>query len=136
MFFLIISYFLAYICSKEAINKESIKRNKGKKGIKMETTGFKIKLARIEKKMTQQQLAQELNISQAAISQVEKGQRCPSEQIFCSILKLLDMPLGLTPNDEKIYLLKNIDGLRPESIHKVNDYVKLLLLAQNEGGRR
>ncbi|AZP03974.1 helix-turn-helix domain-containing protein [Jeotgalibaca ciconiae] len=67
------------------------------------TIGERIKEARKEKGMTQQELAQQLNISRSAISNWEIGRNYPDIQMIVSISNLLDVSLDqLLKGDEAV----------------------------------
>ncbi|WP_100330010.1 helix-turn-helix transcriptional regulator [Bacillus xiapuensis] len=53
----------------------------------------RIKLARVEKGLTQQQLAQEVNATRQTIGLIEKGQYNPSLQLCVAIAKALGKTL-------------------------------------------
>lgn len=62
----------------------------------------KIKLARMEKKLTQTQLAKEVNVTRQTIGLIEKGQYNPSLQLCIAIAKTLGKTLDdLFWGDEK-----------------------------------
>ena len=95
-----------------------------------------IKLARTIKNINQVQLAKLLNISQASISQFEKGERFPSESTLKKIAKVLDTtPQILTGDDESVigqdHLLKKIKGLSPNSINILSDHADYLIFKEN-----
>jgi len=51
--------------------------------------GVKIKLARVARHVTQQQLAARAEIAQGYLSQVESGERTPSDEVVESIQRAL-----------------------------------------------
>lgn len=62
----------------------------------------KIKLARMEKKFTQAELAKEVNVTRQTIGLIEKGQYNPSLQLCLAIAKALGKTLDdLFWEDEK-----------------------------------
>jgi len=56
--------------------------------------GKKIKLARVEADLTQEQLAQKINILQKSISRYETGVSVPSIETLMKISKALKKPAG------------------------------------------
>ena len=56
----------------------------------MPTLGEQLKALRVKRRMTQEQLAQKLNTTKAAISRYEKGQRQPKLEIITEIAMILD----------------------------------------------
>lgn len=58
------------------------------------TTGERIKAARKQAGMTQQELAEKLEISYVGVSQWESGRRNPKESTLAKIADVLDVPLG------------------------------------------
>lgn len=58
------------------------------------TTGERIKAARKQAGMTQQELAEKLEISFVGVSQWESGRRNPKESTLARIADVLDVPLG------------------------------------------
>ena len=58
----------------------------------MSDTGDLIKKTRIDKKMTQQELADSVGISYSYMCKVEKGKNVPSMETMDKIIKALDVP--------------------------------------------
>ncbi len=56
--------------------------------------GKKIKLARVERDLTQTQLAQKINAKQKSISRYETGASLPSIETLIKIAKVLKKPAG------------------------------------------
>lgn len=54
----------------------------------------KIKLARLEKKMTQEELAKKVNATRQTIGLIEKGEYNPSLKLCIAIAKSLDKTLN------------------------------------------
>ncbi|MGM0829995.1 MAG: helix-turn-helix transcriptional regulator [Bacillota bacterium] len=53
----------------------------------------KVKVARIEKNMTQEELSRQVNVTRQTIGLIEKGKYNPSLQLCISIAKTLDKTL-------------------------------------------
>jgi transcriptional regulator with XRE-family HTH domain len=97
----------------------------------MTNFGEKIRRARQVKGWSQEDLAKHMNITQAAISQFEKGQRMPTP---ANIEKFSDV-LGIPKDDllgeeegefERVRLMRNIQSLSPDSVRKLNDVVEMI----------
>jgi len=105
----------------------------------------RIKLYRVAKRLTQDELAEKLYVSTGYISEIETGRRTPSLPLLVKLFELLDC----SPNDLFEYedkkdtcdgcSYKNVDNtiaetvdmltkLRPDEKHKVYNYVKDQLL--------
>jgi DNA-binding XRE family transcriptional regulator len=56
--------------------------------------GKRIKLARIERDLTQAQLAEKINAKQKSISRYETGAAVPSLETFVRITRVLEKPAG------------------------------------------
>lgn len=80
----------------------------------MNTIGQNIKLTRQNKKMSQKELADKLNISQAAISQFEKNSTTPKLDTIKKIAKALEVPyfelIDLKLNDGSILAIPESFG--------------------------
>lgn len=97
----------------------------------LDLLGTKIKTLRIEKNMSQRELADKINISKNSISLYESGKKFPSLKNLCNLAHVLgastDYLLGLT-NDKDMYLYDltepQLDILR-RTIHQFEEYNKL-----------
>jgi len=58
------------------------------------TLGKKIKLARVERDLTQTQLAKRINAKQKSISRYETGASLPSIETLVKLAKALKKPVG------------------------------------------
>lgn len=96
----------------------------------MSEFGNRLKELRIAKKWNQEDLANAMGLTQASISQFEKGQRIPTP---ANINKLAEV-LGVSreslagENDgkfEKEMLMRNIRDLTPETLRKINEIVEI-----------
>ena len=71
----------------------------------MKDIGNKIKKERIEAGLTQQKLANKLNLSKSSIASYENGSRRPSNKVLINISKLFnvstDYLLGISENKSK-----------------------------------
>ena len=61
--------------------------------------GKKIKLARVEIDLTQEQLAEKINTKQKNISRYETGSSMPSIETLVKIAKVLKKPVGFFLNE-------------------------------------
>lgn len=71
--------------------------------------GKQIKSNRIEKNMTQSELAKALNVSRSTVSNWETERNYPDIQLIISLARVLDVPLEkLLPEDSEV--VKNISN--------------------------
>lgn len=101
--------------------------------------GNRLRGFREQKRMSQGELANAVGLSQASVSQFEKGQRQPTPAIIKNLAQALDVSeealAGPDKGDfEKVMLMRNIKDLSPESLGKINDYVQVI--RENERFRR
>lgn len=91
--------------------------------------GGRLKRARNAAGLTQQELAEEVGLTQAAISQLEKGVRAPTPAL---VVKLADA-LGVKKTDlagqsegqfERKALFRNLKGLSPDELRFINEVVE------------
>lgn len=93
--------------------------------------GEKIKQARESKGMKQKDFADALKLSQAAVSQFESGARHPTPKTIEKMCEVLDVTreelVGKENKEsfEKAMLMRNLKGLSPESIRKLNEIAKM-----------
>ena len=71
--------------------------------------GIRIKKARIDKKQTQAQLAEQLDLSNNYISSIERGTSIPSLETFIAICNALDV---------------TADMMLTDSVYRTNEYLK------------
>ena len=71
--------------------------------------GIRIKKARIDKKITQSQLAERLELSNNYISSIERGKAIPSLETFIMICNALDV---------------TADMLLADSVYRTNEFLK------------
>ena len=60
------------------------------------TMGDRIKETRKSRNFTQEQLAEKLNISVEYVSQIERGLKLPSMQLFIELLEVLDVSADIS----------------------------------------
>ena len=97
----------------------------------MNGIGDRLKTARLEKKLTQEQLASLCNTSQGVIRNYEKSRRFPSIDMlarFCNALRvspdyLLQDELSFNPYEEKNEMFSTIDKLTPKQIDFLKDFL-------------
>ena len=92
--------------------------------------GERLKTARLNKNMNQKDLADLMGMKQASISQFENGQRLPTPANIKKLASILNIsPTDLTGESEGKFeeeiLLRNIKGLSPESLKKINEFVDI-----------
>ena len=93
--------------------------------------GNRLKDARIRKGYTQQVLAEKIDIADMYLSEIERGVKTPSLNIFIKIVKELDVSADFILRDEipsgKDYvydeITKKLDGLTPKQRKAVSDLI-------------
>ena len=105
----------------------------------MSKFGERLRRARISKGMSQVELARAIELTQASVSQFEMGLRMPTPaniRKFAQILNIREVDLaGQNQAEfEKMLLMRNIRDLSPDSLSKINEYVKII--RENEQFRR
>ena len=93
--------------------------------------GERLRRARIDKGMNQADLASAIELTQASISQFEKGLRMPTPaniRKFAQILDIREEDLaGQNQGEfEKTLLMRNIRDLSPDSLNKINEYAAMI----------
>lgn len=87
--------------------------------------GNKLKLLRLQDNMTQEQLAQKLNLTKSVISAYETGLRLPSYDVLIRIAKIFnvstDYLLGLEHRQEV-----DLSGLSQEEINALLNLIKAM----------
>ena len=87
--------------------------------------GNKLKLLRLQDNMTQEQLAQKLNLTKSVISAYETGLRLPSYDVLIRIAKIFnvstDYLLGLEHKQEV-----DLSGLSQEEINALLNLIKAM----------
>ncbi len=101
----------------------------------MSEFGERLRQARINKGMSQVELADAVGMTQASISQFEKGLRMPTPNNIRKFAHFLGMSVkDLAGQDqgqfEKTLLMRNIRNLTPESLNKINEYIALIKQAE------
>ncbi|MBQ3615303.1 MAG: helix-turn-helix transcriptional regulator [Anaerotignum sp.] len=102
---------------------------------------MRLKDLREERKISQQKLAIELNVSQASISKYEKGLAEPDIPMLCNIAEFFHVsvdyligrtairitPAAISLDDREQTLLRNFNSLGPHQKEKVEMYILGLL---------
>lgn len=87
--------------------------------------GNKLKILRLQDNMTQEQLAQKLNLTKSVISAYETGLRLPSYDVLIRIAKIFnvstDYLLGLEHKQEV-----DLSGLSQEEINALLNLIKAM----------
>jgi len=101
----------------------------------MTTFGDRLKEARINKGWNQKQLAETMNLTQASISQFEKGQRLPTPKNIDKFAEVLGKTREYLAGEnegkfEKAMLLRNLNNLSPESIRKISELIESIRKSQ------
>jgi transcriptional regulator with XRE-family HTH domain len=99
--------------------------------------GDRLKKEREKKGWNQEQLAQAMDLSQASISQFEKGQRLPTPNNITKFAKVLGVSreylAGENEGDfETQMLMRNIKNLSQEDLRKINEWVEMLKKSLNK----
>ena len=97
----------------------------------MSEFGERLRKARIDRGMNQEQLARAIGLTQASISQFEKGLRMPTPANIRKFAQILDLrEEDLTGQSqgkfEKTLLMRNIRDLSPDSLDKINEYAEMI----------
>lgn len=97
----------------------------------MSEFGKRLRKARIDKGISQEELARAIGMTQASISQFEKGLRMPTPANVHRLARILDVyDVDLLGDNqggfEKTLLMRNIRGLSPYSISKINEYAAMI----------
>ena len=98
-----------------------------------EKIGVFISECRKNKKLTQQQLAELLNVSNRAVSKWERGKNLPDASLMLELSKILDISVNELLNGEKILKSEYVDKAENRLIElqkKNNEYEKTLLLLE------
>ena len=93
--------------------------------------GQKIREARLQKKYTQQRLAEKAGIGEMYLGEIERGTKMPSLKIFVKILEVLDISADyvlrdeLSSGEQYIYdeIAEKLKGLTPKQRKTVSDIV-------------
>lgn len=102
----------------------------------MSTLGTRIREARDAKGWTQEELADELGVAQAFISQIENGRRRPTPALARRLAAALDLSFEeLAAREEQADVKANLihrklKGLSSDSLEKIEDYVNLVRKAE------
>lgn len=93
--------------------------------------GKKLREARLEKKYTQQRLAEEAGIGEMYLGEIERGTKMPSLKIFIKIIEALDISADYVLRDELssgehyVYdeITNKLKGLTPKQRKTASDIV-------------
>lgn len=91
----------------------------------------RLRQARLEKGLNQEQLAEAMELSQSAISQFEKGLRIPTPANITRFSEILGVSRDTLVGEEemmteKVKLMRSIQSLSPDGLKRVEDYVSLV----------
>ena len=97
----------------------------------MSEFGERLKKAREAKGYTQIELAQIMGLTQASISQFEKGLRLPTSANIKKIAEELDVTEESLAGEnegefEKAILMRNLTYLSPNDIRKINEIINMI----------
>lgn len=93
--------------------------------------GSNLKKVRKDKGFNQVELASRMNMTQASMSQFEKGQRTPTPSLVRKFATALNTEIENLIGDsgaefERKMLMRNIENLSADSIKKINEFVELI----------
>ena len=91
-------------------------------------SGIRLKERRNEKKYSQSELANLLDINRASYNKWESGKSIPNQKNLSAIAKILDVPV--TYFESEYNIVNNYLQLTPGNQLKAEDYVEELLLSQ------
>lgn len=103
----------------------------------MSEFGNRLKELRVAKNWNQEDLAQAMGLTQASISQFEKGLRIPTPANINKFAEVLGVSRESLAGDndgkfEKEMLMRNISNLTPETLRKINEIVEMYKNNQNK----
>lgn len=78
------------------------------------TFGKVIKLMRLNKEMTQQELAEEADLSIRYVIAIEKGEKNPTLDVLYSLAKALDTSPSMIWKEVEIRILEDLSGSNQE----------------------
>src|SRR5690625_2536313 len=94
--------------------------------LNLENIGRKIKQARLRLKKTQQEVADECNISKSLLSKIENGQTSSAVATLSKISEALDVPLSWlleeTPEQDIVLLRKELRQPKVDDVHMGYSY--------------
>jgi transcriptional regulator with XRE-family HTH domain len=110
----------------------------------MNTIGKKIKKLRNDRKMTQQELADEIGVSESTVSLYESDTRKPSFKALSRIAKVFDVTEAFFLNAEESnngeiknenirMAARNMEKLSDADVQTINTLIKSLLKTAKEG---
>ena len=92
--------------------------------------GFAIKTARKRNNMTQEQLAEALDITPTHVNHIESGRRRPSVEILFACAKLLDFSLdeliGNDAENTRESPLKTLSECTPRELKLITDIISVI----------
>ena len=100
----------------------------------MSEFGERLRQAREAMGWSQGELGEEVGLTQASISQLEKGRRAPTPALVTKLAKALEVERKYFAGDfaseadegkfERAILMRNLEALSPEQVRKINDIVE------------
>ncbi|MBN2285725.1 MAG: helix-turn-helix transcriptional regulator [Tissierellales bacterium] len=97
--------------------------------------GEVLRRIRTEKGMNQEELAEKMGLTQAAISQFEKGLRVPTPakiKQFAKILEVSNEEFFPDAEQERKSLMREIKHLSPEQLKELDTFIGFLKTKQNK----
>lgn len=91
-------------------------------------SGIRLKEIRIEKKYSQSELANLLEINRASYNKWESGKSTPNQKNLTALAKILDVPV--TYFESEYNIVNNYLQLSPSNQVKADEYVEELLISQ------
>jgi transcriptional regulator with XRE-family HTH domain len=100
----------------------------------MMTLNEHIKNERLKKGVTQEDLAEQLHLTQGYISQIEVGEKKPCAATVLKIEEILGLEHGSIWNVHNIvmdHITETIKILTPVELNEVDDYLRYLMFKRN-----
>ena len=100
--------------------------------------GKRLKKARNERGLSQSELAEQMGVTQASISQLETGKRQPTPALIGKAAQVLNVDreylTGKSESDlEREILWRNVQGMSSDSLEKINDFVDYIKHKEKRG---
>ena len=92
----------------------------------------RIKKMRLEKKISQQKLADEIGVTRQAISLFEKGEREPKLETWIKLTKYFDVPMDYLQGSMSYLNYKKSEEARNRASYHIDKVEKIVIEALNE----
>ena len=95
----------------------------------------RIKKLRLEKKISQQKLADEIGVTRQAISLFEKGEREPKLETWIKLTKYFDVPMDYLQGSMSYLNYKKSEEARDRASYHIDKIEKIVIEALNESNK-